>query len=214
MTDPRKPRMRGPTRTTRQDWLMAALDTLICEGVENVKILTLARKLDCARSSFYWYFKNRSELLNALLEHWATSNTKVIVESASAEAETINFALSRLYASWVREDRFDTQLDFAIRDWARRSGRVRRAVSAGDSARMEALASMFRRFGYDPAEATVRAQIVYFTQLGYALLDQRESWETRAARAREYLLCMTGQTPTEAEVASLIAADPARAPER
>ena len=52
-------------------------------------------------------------------------------------------------------------------------------------------------------DADVRGRIVYFTQIGYATLDQRESWETRNARGRHYLFCMTGQAPSDSELALL-----------
>lgn len=197
-------RVRGPGRTTREDWLRSALDTLVSEGVDQVKILTLAERLDCARSSFYWYFKNRSELLDALLEHWKTTNTKALIDATLEPTDTINEALATVYMSWMPEGGFDIHLDFAIRDWARRSGTVRRALDLSDGARIDAIAAMFRRFHYAESEADVRARIVYFTQIGYATLDQQESWETRLSRSRDYLYCMTGQRPSEAEAQSLI----------
>jgi len=208
--DIEKARGRGPGRTKREDWIQIALDTLISEGVDRVKVLILAEKLECARSSFYWYFKNRSDLLDSLLDHWQHTNTEALVSSANQPADTINYALSNVYASWVGEKEFDTQLDFAIRDWARRSGTVRRALDISDAARTGALVGMFARYGYPKAEAEVRARIVYYTQIGYDALDQRESWETRIERAHEYLFCMTGQRPTDAEVASLGGAVPQR----
>jgi AcrR family transcriptional regulator len=204
MDDKDQGRGRGPGRTTRDDWIQIALDTLISEGVENVKVLVLAGKLDCARSSFYWYFKNRADLLNTLLDYWQTTNTQALVDAASQPAESINFAMGQLYASWVGTASFDTQLDFAIRDWARRSGTVRRALDLSDNSRIEAIAGMFERFDYSASEADVRARVVYFTQIGYDALDQRESWEERAARGPTYLYCMTGKRPTRAEVSELV----------
>jgi len=203
--DTQKTRHRGPGRTSRDDWLNAALDTLIMEGVEQVKVLTLAEKLDCARSSFYWYFKNRAELLDALLDHWQSTNTRALIEAANQPAETIIEALAGLYASWIMGSDFDMLLDFAIRDWARRSGTVRRALDISDTARIDAIAGMFRRFGYPENEADVRGRIVYFTQIGYATLDQRESWEDRIARSRDYLSCMTGVQPSDGEAEAVIA---------
>ncbi len=88
-----------------------------------MKVLTLASKLDCARSSFYWYFKNRSELLEALIDHWANTNTRALIEAASQPADTVLYALGNLYASWVKRDKFDTKLDLAMREWARKSKR-------------------------------------------------------------------------------------------
>jgi AcrR family transcriptional regulator len=194
---------RGPGRTARKDWVNIALDTLISEGVENVKVLVLAEKLGCARSSFYWYFKNRAELLDSLLDHWQSTNTRALVQAASQPADSINFALGQLFSSWVGAGSFDTRLDFAVRDWARRSGTVRRAVDISDTARIDAIAGMFARFGYETAEGDVRARIIYFTQIGYDALDQRETWEDRMGRSNSYLFCMTGQVPTEQEVNSL-----------
>ncbi|QBY00893.1 TetR/AcrR family transcriptional regulator [Rhodophyticola sp. CCM32] len=196
-------RVRGPGRTTREDWMQIALDTLISDGVEAVKVLALAEKLKCARSSFYWYFKNRSDLLDSLLDHWQSTNTDALVRAANQPADSINFALGHLFSCWVNDGKFDTRLDFAVRDWARRSGTVRRAVDISDASRIAAVANMFERFEYPRNEADVRARIVYFTQIGYDALDQREKIEDRAARSRDYLFCMTGQEPSEAEICAL-----------
>ena len=204
MTEDKASRGRGPARTTRQDWLQVALDTLISDGVEQVKVLVLAEKLECARSSFYWYFKDRSDLLDGLLDHWQSTNTQALVNAAKEPAQSINFALGHLFASWVGDGKFNTQLDFAVRDWARRSGTVRRAIDLSDAARIEAIAGMFLRFEYPSSEADVRARIIYFTQIGYDALDQRETVQQRADRGRDYLFCMTGQTPSAAELAALM----------
>ncbi|SPH27327.1 hypothetical protein ASD8599_03793 [Ascidiaceihabitans donghaensis] len=203
MQDGKKAGGRGPGRTTRQDWLTAALDTLISEGEDQVKVLSLAAILDCPRSSFYWYFKNRSELMDALLDTWAATNTKALIDAADNDGATICEALAKLFSKWVYGSAFDTKLDFAIRDWARRSGTVRRALDESDIARIAAISLMFERFSYPPAEADVRARIVYFTQIGYATLDQREDYDTRMKRGAQYLFCMTGQTPTRDEIAAL-----------
>lgn len=203
MSADRKQGVRGPGRTTREDWLEVALETLVKEGVDQVKVLTLASKLDCARSSFYWYFKNRSELLEALIDHWANTNTRALIEAASQPADTVLYALGNLYASWVKRDKFDTKLDLAMREWARKSEKVRRALDVNEGARLEAIAAMFRRYDYPFSEADVRARIVYFTQIGYATKDDNESWELRISRGRDYLYCMTGRHPTDAEVQAL-----------
>lgn len=198
-----KKKGRGPGRTTREDWIQIALETLIADGIERVKVLVLADKLGCARSSFYWYFQDRADLLGSLLEHWEMTNTRAILDGAGQEAATINAALGHLLASWVGPGKFDTRLDFAVRDWARRSAHVRRALDLSDAARIGAIFEMFLRHGYARSEADVRARIVYFTQIGYDALDQRESWERRIERVRDYLYCHTGVAPSDAEVAAL-----------
>ena len=53
-------------RLTRDDWLNAALK--LCElGIENVKVAPRAKKVGVTTGSFYWHFKNRQELPDALL---------------------------------------------------------------------------------------------------------------------------------------------------
>ena len=54
------------TKVTRLDWILAARAVLLEAGVEQVKIKVLAETLGVSRASFYWYFTNRTDLLNAL----------------------------------------------------------------------------------------------------------------------------------------------------
>lgn len=191
---------RNKAKSTREDWINTALDTLITEGEEKVKVSLLSEKLKCARSSFYWFFNSRADLLDNLLEHWQQTNTAALIAAAKKPAASINMGLTNLYYCWTTKGEFNTQLDFAIRDWARRSGTVRRAVDVSDNQRIEAITDMFVGFGYDSDEADVRARSIYFTQIGYDALDQRETRQQRIHRGRHYLYCMTGQKPTQQEL--------------
>ena len=58
----------GNVKGTRADWLNVAMDVLISHGVEQVKVLALAERMGVSRSSFYWYFKSRQDLLDALTD--------------------------------------------------------------------------------------------------------------------------------------------------
>ena len=191
---------RQKVKSSREDWINTALDTLITEGEEKVKVSLLSDKLKCARSSFYWFFNSRADLLDNLLEHWQQTNTAALIAQAEKPVSSINMGLINLYYCWTTKGEFNTQLDFAIRDWARRSGTVRRAVDISDSQRISAIATMFTNFDYDPEEADVRARAVYFTQIGYDALDQRETREQRIQRGKHYLYCMTGQKPSQEEL--------------
>lgn len=203
-------RVRGAQRTTREDWIRTALDTLISEGIASVKVSVLSAKLNCARSSFYWYFKDRRDLLDVLLDHWQNQNTQAIVSRANKPATSVNFALVNVFSCWVsppgtKEELFDTRLDFAVREWSRRDGSVRRAVDISDDARIGAIQGMFERYGYETDEANIRARIVYFTQIGYEALDKRDSPLDRAKTGANYLFCHTGQRPSDKEIAAIVA---------
>ena len=198
--DPDKAPLGGNVRVTRQDWLNTALDTLISDGIEQVKVLTLAEQMKVSRSSFYWYFKSRQDLLDALLAHWLETNTKAIVDAAALPAQSVTEAVCNIFIGFVDPDKFSTTLDFAIRDWARRSGKVRGVLDASDRQRIEAIADVFARFDYPTAEALTRARVLYYMQIGYNDADLQEPMEARQAQVAQYIHVFTGHYPTEAEL--------------
>ncbi|MFY0692574.1 MAG: TetR/AcrR family transcriptional regulator [Paracoccaceae bacterium] len=203
--DPDKEPLVGNVKVTRQDWLNVAMDVLISDGVEMVKVLILADRLGVSRSSFYWYFKSRQDLLDALLEDWQRTNTEALVAQAETKAETITGAVCNVFRCVVNPDLFNNKLDFAVRDWARRSGRVRRVLDQSDARRLSALARMFERFGYDPLEALTRARILYFMQVGYNDAELHEPLEERMRLLPNYLLGFTGKAPRQVEIDDFLA---------
>lgn len=190
----------GNIKVTRADWMNVARDTLISDGISQVKVLVLAERLGVSRSSFYWYFQSRQDLLDALLQHWSATNTEAIVRHTLLEAETITQAVCNVFHCFIDAGRFNNRLDFAIRDWARRSGAVRRALDASDQRRIAALKAMFVRFGYENTEALTRARTLYYMQIGYNDAELQETPEERLALVPSYLLVFTGQSATAAEI--------------
>jgi len=187
-------------KVTREDWLNVARDILVSQGVAEVKVLTIGERLKVARSSFYWYFRSRKDLLDALLADWEATNTAILVRHCEMPAETITAAVCNFFRCFVDASLFDQRLDFAVREWARRDGSVRRVIDRADDTRLAALAAMFRRFGYSDYEADVRGRILYFMQLGYHALDQSEPMRIRMGRLEGYLLGFTGKEAATAEV--------------
>jgi AcrR family transcriptional regulator len=195
-----RPGPAGNVKATRDDWLEAALETLISDGVESVRVLTLGRKLGVSRSSFYWYFKGRQDLLDQLLEHWRDKNTRFIVERASRPAPSITQAVLNVFECWVDERLFNPRLDFAIRAWARHSAAVRKIIDDADGERLEAIRGMFLRQGYLEPDAFVRARVLYFMQIGYYSLEIDEPMKSRLSLVPAYLRSFTGREPLDGEV--------------
>jgi AcrR family transcriptional regulator len=193
------------TKATREDWLRVALDTLVSDGVEQVKVMPLAAKLLVSRSSFYWYFKSRQDLLTALLDIWRDTNTKAIVDQSALASKTIGEGVFNIFQCWVDERLFDPRLDFAVREWSRRSGPVRRVVDMADEERVEAIKALFLRHGYEDTDAFVRARVLYFMQIGYYALELNESLEYRARYSAAYVRSFTGEEPSEEDVGRFLA---------
>jgi AcrR family transcriptional regulator len=190
----------GNVKATREDWLDLALSTLISDGVESVRVLAFAKKLDVSRSSFYWYFESRQDLLDQLLTYWRETNTGFIVERAQRPAPSIVRAVMNVFECWVDERLFDPRLDFAIRAWARKSGEVRKIIDQADEERVGVIRDMFVRHGYEQEDAFVRARVLYFMQIGYYSLELNEPMDSRLAHLRGYLRSFTGHEPSEDDV--------------
>lgn len=188
-------------RTTREDWLRLALQTLIRDGIDRVKIQVMARQLNVSRSSFYWFFKSPQDLHEQMLDHWLAKNTGPILQRSQRPAGGIAEAILNVFECWVNEDLFDRHLDIAVRLWARRAPGVLKAVGSADQQRLDALTAMFSRHGFAPAEALVRARVLYFTQIGHYTLDIREDMALRVSRTRAYVLAFCGEESTAAELA-------------
>ncbi|MBY5974807.1 TetR/AcrR family transcriptional regulator [Ferrimonas balearica] len=190
-------------RLGRGDWLSLAQKVLVEEGIDQVKIQVMAKRLNVARSSFYWHFSSREDLFQAMLDDWLNMNTGPIIERALRPAPDIVAAVTNVFECWVDEALFDPELDIAVRLWARRSEKVRAVVLQADSMRLDALHKMFARYGCDDEEALIRARVLYYTQIGQHTLEDTETPAQRFSHGPAYLHIFTGQAPDETEVAAL-----------
>ena len=202
--DPEREPLGGHVKVTREDWLNMARDTLVRDGVGQIKILTLADRMQVSRSSFYWYFKNRDDLLRALLDEWETRNTASIANQCALPASGISQAVCNFFRCFLDPSKFDSGMDFAVREWARRDEALRERVDTADNVRLSAVTDMFIARGFDPTEADARARILYFMQLGYHALDVREPIAERLARVGAYLKGFTGQDPDAEALATFL----------
>jgi AcrR family transcriptional regulator len=181
-------------------WLEAAYELLIESGVDSVKILPLATKLKLSRTSFYWFFKDRNELLGALIARWRDKNTGNLVKQAGAYAETLVEAVLNVSDSWFNDALFDSRFEFAVRSWALQSPDILAEVQKADQVRLDALRSVFTRFGQDDMSADVRARTIYLTQIGYISMQTKEDMVLRLTRIPKYVEIFTNMVPEQREL--------------
>ena len=186
-------------------WLEAAYDALLEGGVDAVKILPLAKQLKLSRTSFYWFFRDREELLAALIARWRDKNTGNLIRQAEAYAESIAEATLNVFDCWLDRDLFDAKFEFAIRSWALQSEEILKEVQAADNARLAALGRMFERFGHEPVAADVRARTLYLVQIGYISMQTEEDLDLRLKRIPEYVAIFTGTAPEPREMDRFLA---------
>lgn len=78
-------RMTQKTKVSRgfskSDWLEAALEMMGEGSLADLTIEKLAKRLKVAKSGFYWHFRSREALIDALLEYWAEDLTRSVTEN-------------------------------------------------------------------------------------------------------------------------------------
>jgi AcrR family transcriptional regulator len=187
-------------RGSPEGWPEAAYELLLESGVDSVKIQPLAARLKLSRTSFYWFFRDREELLAALVAKWRDKNTGGLIKQSEAYAESIAEAMLNVFDCWLDKSLFDSQFEFAVRSWALQSIEVTSAVQAADQKRLEAMKRMFMRFGFGDISADVRARTMYLTQIGYISTQPTEDLAMRMRRIPEYVEIFTGEAPSRREL--------------
>lgn len=188
------------TRANREVWLDAAYDLFVTEGIEAVKIMPLAKKLNLTRTGFYWHFKDLSDLHDAIIDIWQTRNTGIVLERCAAPAQSLCEALFNLIDCWIDNRLFDAPLDLAIRNWARSDARLQALVDRSDEARLKAVTAVFERFGRTGDAAHYRALTVILTQTGYYSMQVAEPRLQRAIAACQYVEIFAGEPPSQSEI--------------
>ncbi len=176
---------RSRSSLTPERWVEAATDVLVDQGIDSVRVDTLARALKVTRGSFYWHFRERDELLRAVLQAWRNHATEQLtrrLESARDDPrDQVRDLISLPFRgrAAVRAAR----IELAIRAWARRDAMARAFVDEADAARMGYIAQVFSSLGFAIGEARARAFLLYSYELAESQLSTQGSATQRQERA-------------------------------
>jgi AcrR family transcriptional regulator len=167
-------------------WISAALEALAEGGIDAVRVDPLAKRLGVTRGSFYWHFKDRAALRQAMLKHWRKAATyRVggrIEKEAPAPAERLGKTLA-LPRSGPRA-KHAAAIEFAIRLWALRDEEAANVVRLIDHQRLDYYARLFAELGHAPKEARRRAYLFYAALMAQAIIvtdDETDVSEELAA---------------------------------
>jgi len=196
---------RSRQRGSKDIWLEAAYDMLVSDGIDAVKIMGLAKKLNLTRTGFYWFFADLNELHLAMIERWESRNTGNLVGRCNLDAPNICAALFNVMDCWLDPSLFDARLDLAIRNWARVDSNLQARLKDADDRRIEAIANMFNRYGYSREQSQVRSMTVVYTQIGYISMQVEEARSDRLARVQHYVEIFSGTVPSEGDIENFLA---------
>jgi AcrR family transcriptional regulator len=150
-----------------QDWLDQGLKTLAKDGFTALKAEPLAKAMGVSRGSFYWHFADIGAFHAAILQHWrdiAAERIIADVEASSGHDDPLSVLLRRVFGERLA-------LEAAVRGWAAIDPLARKAVQAIDRRRLGYVGKLLETSGLAPGLAEARAQILYWTFLGFALSD-------------------------------------------
>ena len=167
MATEKKPR----TQLDRNDWIEGAIGVLAEKGVDGLRVEVMAKNFGVTKGSFYWHFKDRQDLLDAVLEFWKEGRLRDIEKQTTAspgnELQQIHHVIEVYSAN---RNRKGMSIELAVRDWARRDAKAAAVVEAVDTYRLECTRRIFVATGLTEAEARARSILVFAYVFGHSLM--------------------------------------------
>jgi len=162
-------------------WIEAALDALAEGGVDAVRVDPLAKRLGVTRGSFYWHFKDREALHQAMLRAWREHASYQVFNRVERTQLPVRARLERLLAlpnSSPRAARA-AAIELAIRLWARRDKTAAKAVRHIDRFRLDYFEKLLCENGATPREGRRGAYLFYAALMAEAFIAETDA-EVRA----------------------------------
>lgn len=144
-------------------WTDGALLLLAEEGIDGVRVEVLAKRLGVTKGSFYWHFKDRRALYDAMLSHWRRQATLALIERLDRGEAPARERLVRLLRLPVVGSRSSSaaEVELAIRLWGRRDEAARATLEEVDSLRLAYIQQLLVEMGRDAAQARASAVLAY-----------------------------------------------------
>jgi AcrR family transcriptional regulator len=123
-----------------------------------LRVEVLAKRLGVTKGSFYWHFKDRRDLQDAVLEFWKDGRIRDIRKQTQAEPGGEVAALLHtieVYSS--ARNRKGIAIEAAVRDWARRDPQAAAVVEEVDAERLACACRLFLACGLDRGTRPRRA---------------------------------------------------------
>jgi AcrR family transcriptional regulator len=179
----------GKRRLGRDDWLKASLR--LCEkGIDAVKVAPLAEQMGVTTGSFYWHFKNRRELLEALLAYWEREMTDMAIEAARGFDGPPAERILRLMETVTTNNL--ARYDLPIWHWAQSDIKAQQVFKRVLKKRFEFAAWMFAQAGFSPEQAATRGRMMVSDLMGESTLIPGSMAKRKAALKLKHTI-LTGK---------------------
>lgn len=150
---------------TEEQWVELGMDLFASGGADALVVESMAQKLACSKSSFYWYFRNRQAFLRRIVERWTERTTHQVIaanERPNRAEEKAEALLRQMFAVTRKGDFL-----FYLRKLAGEESAYRERLDEVEQARMGYARALFAQLGMDDEEAASKAWFLYHYYLGW-----------------------------------------------
>ncbi|RTR31782.1 TetR/AcrR family transcriptional regulator [Shewanella atlantica] len=181
-------------RFSKNQWLEAGLQMLSNQGVDKLSIGSLSRTVGVAKTSFYWHFKDRQDLLDHMLEYWVSEFNAVLTDNPDLPQLPPKQRLQAIADTVVGQDL--AKYELAIRGWASHDEAAMAVFDNIHSRRMAVIQRAFADADFDEQEQKTRAELFNcYLNWGKVMNNDPLSFKTTVNR----LIPMLLQAPVEAD---------------
>lgn len=156
-------------RLALDDWIEAGYALLAEEGIKALKVDRLCERLGVTKGSFYWHFDGMPSFRAALVGSWGSLREQDRAGFDDTGHATPRERLSNMMSSLLSPRHWT--LERAMREWARTDDSVAESVRAADRRVLRAVRQAFEDYGFDPAEAELRANATFAAGIGFLHLS-------------------------------------------
>ncbi|WP_063915417.1 TetR/AcrR family transcriptional regulator [Nocardia salmonicida] len=143
-------------RLNAEDWITAAIAALGESGLTGVAVEPLAKRLGATKGSFYWHFKDRGALVDAVLARWEQLGTDDVIarlDELSDPVERLRLLFTEVI-EYATEGREELALLAAIDQPV-----VADAMQRVAARRIEYVAAQLQLLAVPPPQASTRAAV-------------------------------------------------------
>ncbi|GAA4096700.1 TetR/AcrR family transcriptional regulator [Zhongshania borealis] len=174
-------------RKSKQDYIDEAFKLIADAGTaEALTIDSLCVRLGVSKGSFYWHFKSRDVLIDALIDAWS-GNFHLAIH-AGIEAQTVDngrTVIEEISYYWLSSNM--SKLDQVIRHWAQHDARVYDAVCRADKLLLGFLKNNIKTLGFSDEEAYRRGRLMMAIGIAEPMLRHLPRADTDA-KEMEWML--------------------------
>jgi AcrR family transcriptional regulator len=147
----------------RQQWIAVGLQVLADSGIDGVRVEPIAKLMKVTKGSFYWHFKNRDDLLAAILQEWVDTETQGLIDRVETLGGDATVKLLHLFEFATQ---INGRLENAMRGWSIRDPQIAAIILTVDLDRLAYTKKLFLEVGFSPLESEIRARMAYFSLVG------------------------------------------------